>query len=395
MEAVHDLLDVPASALAETLRSGLVGLRATLADALDRSPADPGAHACARLLAALDAELHSGFATTGTASRGTAPRGPSTVGIAPGDPPPVPDEVRAVPVGVPVDEVAARLTADAPAPPTSLTSPAVAALLARPDAPPWLAAAAAGSSPAQLWRRAHVAALRLPPAAADAWRAAVAAALPPPAGSAPSRTLPGDADLALVPSHGAEPGWHTATAASADPEIVRCLRTTDGPRGELARLCTCVLGMVELDDELLLGLESVRFRGLGGFDDTLRTAFRRELIDRLTALGATAHGTPASFEALLLVDEALHSVLHIPVPAAGSWWARLNERSRTLVFDARRDHPGTDVMVLARSYREAKTKTGGRDIRYPFDGSGNVLSCLRLWAQVDGRQLPGRVVWAG
>ena len=89
-------------------------------------------------------------------------------------------------------------------------------------------------------------------------------------------------------------------------------------------------------------------------------------------------------------------MLHIPLPTAGSWWARLHERTRTLVFDSRRDHPRTDVMVLARSYREARMKTGGRnDVRYPFDGSGAVLSCLRLWARVDGKELLGRVVWAG
>ena len=160
-------------------------------------------------------------------------------------------------------------------------------------------------------------------------------------------------------------------------------------------MATTVLAMTELDVDLLFGLENVRYLGLGRLDDTTRAAFRRDLLDRLGHYGDQRYGTTESFTALLLVDEALHSVLHLPQSAPGSWWSRLQDGSRALVFAAQRDHPGVDVQLLARHYRETKALTSGNDIRHPLDRSGAVLACLRLWARVDGKDLPGRVVYSG
>jgi len=67
----------------------------------------------------------------------------------------------------------------------------------------------------------------------------------------------------------------------------------------------------------------------------------------------------------------------------------------SVVFAAQEDHPGVDVQLLARPYRETKAMTGGNDIRHALDGSGAVLRCLRLWARIENETLPGRVIYAG
>ena len=345
MSTAVELLATAGSELGAQLRYGLTGLRAALAAALQEHPDDPGAAACARYLAELD-EL-----------------------VAP------------APVTRRVEPVA--------------SAAAGAALLDHPAAPPWLRAADGPDA----WRRYHVAALRLAAPDAQRWLAAVTEALGAPASDGSWHSLPGDEDLVLVPPLPGSAGWRAAVNAPADRDVRERLRVDAAPadphRAELARLASTVLAMTELDDDLWFGLESVRFRGLGRLDDATRTAYHRDLLDRLAGYGSARYGTPESFRALLLVDEALHAVLHLPRSAPGSWWSRLLNRSRDLVFAAQRDHQGVDVQLLARPYRETKALTGGNDVRHPLDGSGAVLACLRLWATVAGTELPGRVVYAG
>lgn len=366
MDAARELLAVTGSPLAVALRSGLVGLRAAMVDLLDRVPDDPGRTAGDRLVVALEELLEPGHASDPASTVSTTT---STTTAA------------AFPV--------------APAP-----WPAVDELVLRPEAPRELRGLDTSAPVGELWRRLHAVTLRMPPATARSWRDAVSRALPPPdpVREPGWRDLPADSDEVLVPPFGDQPGWRTSPGAPASDEVAQRLSADEATaplRSRVARLATTVLAMVELDEDLLLGLESVQFHGLEHFDHRRRAAYRRDTLDRLADWDRTTHGTPASFAALRLVDEALNSVLHLPAASPGSWWARLHEQARALVFDAQRDHPGTDAMVLARSYREARQRTGDNDVRFPLDRSGTVLFCLRLWARVDDTELPGRVVYAG
>lgn len=373
--AAHELLGTPDSALAGLLRFGLRGLRAALAEALPEHADDPGAAACARYLVELDEQL--------------TVAGPPDV---PTDDPPA--------------EQTTRLTAQPPAqpspqPPVLTPVPDPAPLLEQPSAPDWLRTDTRPRPVVEQWQRFHVAALRLSEMDARRWWSLVEGFGPisGSSGSTTWHTLPGDFDAVLVPPLLGRPGWRTSPDAPADQDVLERLRVADprsgGPQAELARLASTVLAMTELDVDLYFGLESIRYLGLSRLDEPTRQAFRRDLLDRLATYGATRYGTPESFTALLLVDEALHSVLHLPAPAPGSWWSRLRDRSRALVYAAQNEHPGVAVQLLARQYREIKAMTGGNDIRFPHDGSGVVLGCLRLWARVDGVELPGRVVYAG
>lgn len=371
MEAARHLLHTCASALALLLRYELVGLRASLAAALAEHPGDAGVAACSELLAELDGLLGSGG--EGGACLATS-------------------------------------TAELPGPvhqPDALADVLVE-LARHPAAPGWLEGlgpetSTPETSTPERWRRLHLAALRLPPVQAQQWRTvlehAVAQLDPNPDDS--WHELPANDEVLLIPPVVGQPGWRTSAHAPVAADIAECLQidsadSSGSDRWILATLATSVMGLADVDDDLWLGLESVRYHGLGRLDDSTRLLYRRDLLDRLTAYAQEPPGSTAAFEALLWVDEALNSIVHRPVAAPGSWWARLGERSREVVFRAQQDHSDVSVQLLARQYREAKAMTDGNDVRVDgAGGTGNVLVCLRLWARVEGKELPGRVMYAG
>lgn len=367
MEAARHLLHTHASTLALLLRYQLVGLRTSLAKALAEHPDDAGVAHCRGLLAELDGLLDS------CSERGA--------GIA-------------------------MPTAELPGPvhqPDALADVLVE-LARRPAAPAWLGGLGPEISTVQLWRRLYLASLRLPPVHAQEWRTVLADAVAELGLKTDDcwRTIPavGD-DTVLIPPVAGQPGWRTSAHAPVAADIAERLQidpadSSGSDRWTLATLATSVVGLAEVDDDLWLGLESVLYRGLGHLDDSTRPMYRRDLLDRLSAYANEAPESMASFGALLLVDEALNSIVHRPVAAPGSWWARLGERSRSVVFRAQQRHSAVSVQLLARQYREVKTMTDGNDVRVDdAGGTGNVLACLRLWARVEGRELPGRVMYAG
>ncbi|PXX71683.1 hypothetical protein DFR70_1011117 [Nocardia tenerifensis] len=348
MEHARTLLNTPSSELATVLRYGLIGLRSGVAAAYRVRPDDPGAAACREVIRVFD-ELLDAKAPEEHDSARTAPDRALTI------------------------------------------------LLRSPSAPAWLRDPAA--APHTLRRRMHLATLRLPEPEAAVWRDAVTEALGSPEPSGRWRDLPGTPEIVLCPPSMAGEGYRLLDSAPIDDEIARRLglatRSPDSFRRELARLATIVAAMVDGDPDLVLALESVNYKGLCVFTEANRAAYHRDLLYRLGEYGRTRYGSPESFEALVLVDEALQSVLHMPVAAGGSWWSGIHERARALVFNAQRDHPGVHLQLLAHPYRQIRGKTGDNDVRIRSDGSGNVLRCLRLWAEVDGKRLPGRVVYSG
>lgn len=366
MEAARHLLHTHASTLAILLRYELVGLRASLAQALAEHPDDAGVAACRGLLVELRGLLDS----CGERDAGLAT---STAEL--------PELVRQ---------------------PDALADVLVE-FARRPVAPGWLVGLGPETPTVELWRRSHLASLRLPPSHAREWRTVVADAVAELDLKTDDswHTLPASDDTVLVPPVAGEPGWRTSVQAPVAADIAENLHidpthSSGSDRWILATLATTVVGLAEVDDDLWLGLESVRYHGLGRLDDSTRLVYRRDLLDRLAAYAQETPGSTASFEALLLVDEALNSIVHRPVAAPGSWWAQLGEQSRALVFHAQQDHSDVSVQLLARQYREAKAMTDGNDVRVDgAGGTGTVLACLRLWARVEGKELPGRVMYAG
>jgi hypothetical protein len=369
MDAVGKLLRTGAGGeLARVARSGLVGWRAMLNDAVRRCPDDPGRAAALELIRQLDGLL--------------------------GEPPADAPEPRADPV---VDSGLAGLVA------AFAADPGVAQAIDEAS----LAGLGGPGGPDVVWRGLHLCLLRLPDRAAAAWRARAA----PLAAPAPAawRSLPGEAEAVLVPVQAAaaqlrSAGYRTAPDAPLDEEVAVALDLgsgggrPDADAAELGRLGSLLLGLTQLDENLVICLESTLFQGSRRLDEELHKRYRADLIGRLREYARSAPGSAARFEALLDVDEAVNSLTHRPPPEESSWWARVRQQSRTMVDRSasalRKAGTDVEVMSLSLRYRDVRDLTGGNDVASRSGGTpGDVLACLRLWARIEGKTLPGRVMY--
>jgi hypothetical protein len=380
MEAVKRLAGAgDQSEIARTARSGLIGLVASLGDVVGRCPHDEGREPALDLIAELNEILASWPAGTepGTAAPGAARASPGS--------------------GRELGDLVAAFVRD-PVAAEYLDEQSLAALAGSP------------ADSDALWRAVHLCLLRLPGPAADAWRAELAVfARPDTAGHAGGQTLPGELEATLVPA-GAQgaprsEGIRTSADGPVPGDVLAALGLADTGRGggrpdtaELARLSALVLRLTELDDDLVLCLESVLYMGSRRLDDKYRRLYRADLLGRLREYARRDPGSASALEALVEIDEAVNSLTHRPPAAAGSWWARTRQQSRRMVERAAAalNENGADVEVLSIGlrYRDVRDLTAGNDVAFRSGGKpGDVLACLKLWTRIDGRAIPGRVMY--
>lgn len=376
------------SEVARTARSGLIGLRASLAEAVDRCPQDPGREPAMELIASLD-EIIAVWPVPGPGGRaGQAGR------AGPGRPEP-PEDRR-------LSELAAAFVGD----------PAVAEFLDEQS----MAVLAEPQAGTGLWRALHMCLLRLPEPVASRWRARCATLATPASAAAASgpgwRILPGESEVVLVPQGppgaGQEDGIRTSADGRVDDEVLDALGL--GRAGgrevpadvanamELARLSTLVLDLTELDENLVMCLESVLFMGSKRIDAKHRQLYRADLLGRLREYARREVGTADSLEALIEIDEAINSLTHRPPAAAGSWWAQLRQQSRRMAERAaaamRQAGADVEVLPLGLRYRDVRDFTAGNDVAARTGGKpGDVLACLRLWTRIGDQTIPGRVMY--
>ncbi|WP_030675184.1 hypothetical protein [Streptomyces sp. NRRL B-1347] len=440
MDALRRLSRLPDSHLAALARAHLEGLRSALGVALEALPDDAGATECRAALAEVAAALAPGGAPPETApgtepgtESGTPPAASEAAGSAADEStPPMGTSVPATrepvvrepvtpvpPEPVPPEPVPPEpVPAQPPGRPSPVADPELAALAAEltrsQECATFLGPLAVpeADGTAALWCWFQLTLLRLPHAYATRWRAraerlAVAARVATEERWDEWQALDG-VEVLLPPlpragvtgvrlgAAGALADWAVTAAGGDHGATARHLRS---PLAVCVVLAGWVTGLASLDGQLHHCLEGVVHRGVVPLGDTEhRDAYRLELAQRIGRLARQPPGSPEELRAALAVDEALCSVLHLPPAAPGSWWAGVAEASQRMVLELRRRvrDSGADVavQVLAPTYREARRRTGGNDI--PLDAGGRrgqVLAGLRLWARVDGRELPGRVVY--
>lgn len=408
MEATRKLLQAdPQSEMARAVRAGLIGLRAMLDDAAGRCSPDDASLAPGRdLIAQIDALLaapEQADEPAGDAAAtppGAAPE--PTVNSATGQASPV-DVPQAHPDQA-LNALAAAL-ADAPELAEYL-DPATLAMLRSPPRPDAGPAGEPSAGPELIWRMLHLCLLRLPEQLADGWRRKAADLATEPTAQAAWQILPGEADAILVPPRAAAAeGIRTSPQAALDAEVLAAVGPASGwpaehaaDIAELARLSSLVLGFMTLDDNLVVCLESVLFKGAKRLDDRLRQQYRVDLLARLREYARSEPASAAALAALIEIDEAINSLTHRPPAAPGSWWAQVHQLSRrvaTRAASALRDR-GTDVDVLplGLGYADVRDFTRGNDVASRSGGKpGDVLACLRLWARIEGKTTPGRVIY--
>ncbi|BCJ39519.1 hypothetical protein GCM10010168_62330 [Actinoplanes ianthinogenes] len=188
------------------------------------------------------------------------------------------------------------------------------------------------------------------------------------------------------PSTG-RPGLRLDPSAPLPADLVSAF----GQEHPLVVLAAQVLAVAERDGELVDLLPTRDGMAAGRFDQPATVeGYRAELLERMQRYGRAADPRERLF-ALLDVDEALCSVVHRPPAAPGTWWAGLTTRVRDEVFRAAAAVPGARVTELSGRFADLASGMT-RDDAAMIGPPGMVLGCLRLWASVDGRTSPGRVI---
>jgi hypothetical protein len=399
MEAARRLLQAgEGSEIARIARSGLVGLRAMLADVVRRCPQDVGLAPGLDLIAQLSELLDGPESASEAEPAATEPQ----VGAGTRSPLPVGGRV---PGANPALRALAAALADDPDAGECL-DPASLAELREPPAADAEQAGSELNGDDVLWRALHLCLLRLPEQSSAGWRrkaADLAVAVP---GEAAWLTLPGEADAVLVPPRPpAVAGVRTSPRAQLGPDVLGAIAPASSwpaadaaDAAELARLSSLMMHISAVDPNLVLVLESVHFQGSRRLDDELRELYRADLLARLREYARRPPGSVDALTALIDLDEAVNSLTHRRPAVPGSWWAQLRQQSRRMVTrsaDAlKRGGADVDVLPLSLRYSDVRKYTRGNDVASRNGGEpGDVLACLRLWARIKNREIPGRVIY--
>lgn len=255
----------------------------------------------------------------------------------------------------------------------------------------------------ELWARLNLWFLRLPQGAARSGReaaldAASAAGIEP----APERVhrLPGLRDELVYPGlrGGLEAdGLSLQVDAPLDARLEPSILHSQGP-GEIRDVAKCVsqsLYLLQRDESLHHALAEINRFSVAPLARQ-QDVYAAVLIRRFSTY-ARATDAEARLRALIEVDEAIHCLIHDPLEAPGSWWEKLRKASRRLLFINVDKAVATGVRAFVQelSGAYANVHAASRDnLERDQGGSpGEVLVCLRVFAEVGGTALPGRVLY--
>jgi hypothetical protein len=267
-----------------------------------------------------------------------------------------------------------------------------------------------GEAPRTAWKSAQLQILRLPAESAGVWRSQLwpLRSAPGPEGNRATWTLVrGDREEDLVRPWGpGEPGVGASPSAPLHPRLGALLR--DGAEAsrsaitKLVPLVSNIFTMAEIDPALKVCLEAISSRSMEPLDPSALRDWQDELIDRMSChLSQEDPFSPEGVGALLRVDEAVHGVAHLPVATRNSWWECTQSSVRAIVKEHVRSADGmgtkarcfcpegvySSVVCHTRQDQDLKVDRGGKP--------GHVLLCLRMWSEVAGQEVPGRVIFRG
>ncbi len=165
----------------------------------------------------------------------------------------------------------------------------------------------------------------------------------------------------------------------------------------LAQAVSVCLGMADLDPNLHHALETVYRFDVVPFQGDQRTRFEQELLNRLQRVCQMPEVSMDALKSRLDLDEAIHSLTHMPPADRTSWWGGFRQRCRDSLFRAanRLRSQGHEVQLRAapESFRSADELTHNNVPLKVGGATGMVLASLRIWAKLDGRVYPGRVIY--
>jgi hypothetical protein len=367
--------DSPAS---QAVRWSLHGLRATLQAVIVELPQDPVSLPLRSLVAEMDPLLDEGSISRGAVFPTRASSGPKPVE------PPVP-------------------------PPHSAGLSALAQAVARDER--FRAELERVSFPVdnadQVWGNVQRLLLRVPAHLAEEWRHRSQEFAEQAGGRLDewaAVVLPLPWDEAIYPGVTGEiraAGLRSASTAALDSRVP----PASGDIRMLAGIVSACLWFLEHDPHLYHCLKNVFRFGVAPLSGEQRERYVAELLklwSRVRAaanseqVGTSRHQSKAFLYALLDLDEAFHSLVYQPPAAADSWWGRLLGQGRDALFRARdqavRAGCAAHLQVLGGNFADIN-QLAPDSLQVDFGTPGEICTCLRVWARIDGEELKGRVLF--
>ncbi|MDZ7966423.1 MAG: hypothetical protein RM368_15840 [Nostoc sp. DedSLP03] len=164
----------------------------------------------------------------------------------------------------------------------------------------------------------------------------------------------------------------------------------------LAIIVSTLLNLIDLDPNLHHALKSVNFASVQPLTiPTERSKYTEALIDRFNRVKAAELSTNSAtiLRTRLDLDEAIHSVVYLPtVDRDTSWWSKLQREARQTLISRAKQYGG-QIQQLWGAYADV-WKRSKDDLEIDIGGvRGQVSACLRVYAKIDGEELPGRVLY--
>ncbi|AKG23012.1 hypothetical protein [Calothrix sp. 336/3] len=165
----------------------------------------------------------------------------------------------------------------------------------------------------------------------------------------------------------------------------------------LTRAVSIILYFVPLDTYLHHALKSLDRFGIRPLTKDAEK-YTTALIERFHRVQATIDGDAVTaLRARLDLDEAIHSLVYLPVCDRYSWWGKLQQEARqtldAAVEKARDAGNQVQIRPLWGTYADI-CKWSKDDLQVDGGGvPGEVTACLRVYAKINQEILPGRVLF--
>lgn len=183
-----------------------------------------------------------------------------------------------------------------------------------------------------------------------------------------------------------------------EPRLI--METHEGDLDLLAGVVSICLKFIELDSSLHHALKSVDRFGVRSLNDEReKSKYVTALIERFRRVQTTTDNVDpiVILRARLDLDEAIHSLVHLPCADRYSWWGKLQQEARrTLdhIVDRARDASNhVQIRPLWGTYADIFNWSKD-DLQLDIGGvRGEVSTCLRVYAKINDEVLPGRVLF--
>lgn len=194
-------------------------------------------------------------------------------------------------------------------------------------------------------------------------------------------------------------GLRLSVKATLDKRI--SAENLDGDLMFLAQIVSICLYFIENDSSLKHCLKSIyRFKKIVPLDIEQKNLYINALLSCFHCVVSESKGNPInSLKARLDLDEAIHSLVYLPLSEPDSWWGKIQESVRKTIEPAitkvRQSGYEAGYQWLL-GIRDNVIDYTENDVPYPLETGGvpgKIMLCLRVYAWINEEKLSGRVIY--